>query len=224
MPRPKKPAAKPPKGTQKKPARAPPLTASRKRLAENNLGLAFSLSGKFWAKNRRQMVALRITPDDLLAEAMSAIVTAARGFKPSKGFAFSTYAYSSIKPRFINLIKLRNRQLHIKGSNILSLDSLVKGKGSSEHPLYSLIPHRASIGPAQLKHALVNAVNSLNVSERDKHIFFVNTGLLSGFPVALEETGRMFGGLSRERVRQIGKRIMLLLKKNRDLLALWESK
>ncbi|MBI4044431.1 MAG: hypothetical protein HY392_01860 [Candidatus Diapherotrites archaeon] len=168
------------------------------------------------------MKALAITYDDLLAEAMSALVLAARAFKPSRGFAFSTYAWRSMRWQFVTLIKKRNKELHINKRNILSLDMPVKGTDPSEPSLYALIPHRAGVSTTRLKTTLVDAVDSLKVPERDKRVFFANTGLLSGSPMTLAETGAMFGGLSRERVRQIGNKIMGLLKRNRGLLSLWE--
>lgn len=67
------------------------LTDEQRRLAEENIGLAYKLGG------RASMVPLGMTQEDWQADCFLMLVYAARGYQPDLGFAFSTYYYRSVK-------------------------------------------------------------------------------------------------------------------------------
>lgn len=73
-----------------RPTNNKPLTAAQRRLCEENIALVyFALRG---VRYDRKDEALR---EELVSEGMVGLIRAARGFDPSLGFKFSTYAQAS---------------------------------------------------------------------------------------------------------------------------------
>jgi RNA polymerase sigma factor (sigma-70 family) len=78
--------------TAPKPIR--PLTPERKQLAEDNMQLVSGVMN--YIKERRWIYSFLLSDEDMRAAGMLGLCKAALNFDPTKGFAFSTYAWSCI--------------------------------------------------------------------------------------------------------------------------------
>ena len=66
------------------------LTAEQRQKVEDNIGLAYKTAGRLKSKNPLEF-------DDLLSVCFLGLIKAVQKFDPSKGFAFSTYAVTTMR-------------------------------------------------------------------------------------------------------------------------------
>ena len=73
------------------------LTEDQKRLAEENVRLAYDVVYRYKARNLAVRVAVdKLGDERAVSEALYGLVKAARGYLPALGFKFSTYAFRVI--------------------------------------------------------------------------------------------------------------------------------
>ena len=227
MPRPRKPA-KPRK--KKVPIRKfKALTRNRRvfKLFEDNRGLAFKLARQFWENNKSVFRSQGVELPDLQQEALILLGRAAEDFDPSLGFKFSTLAWEYIVRKLTSLLRRAGKRR--RRARIVSLDQPVKGEHSGE-PLSARIRDKRELETPStgLRNKLLEVINGLRESDRNKRILIERFGLSgeSGGPKTLEEIGRKYG-VSKERIRVIGKRLLKKLREHpeiRNLYDLFRSK
>ncbi len=71
-----------------------PLTEQQRELADKNMSLVYAVINKMCKRRERSIAILGY--DDACGVACMALCRAARGYDPSKGFAFSTYVYKVV--------------------------------------------------------------------------------------------------------------------------------
>lgn len=73
------------------------LTEAQRRLAEENVRLAYDVVYRYKVRNLAVRVAVdKLGDERAVSEALYGLVKAARGYIPSRGFKFSTYAFPVI--------------------------------------------------------------------------------------------------------------------------------
>ena len=170
----------------------------RNHLITENVGLAYTMVARFRGHS--------VDRDDLLGEAMLALLRAVEGFDPCRGCRFSTYACNAIVRSLIQAVKKSNRsgRLRFVGETNI-LDERLRELEDTQNAWSDLFADR-------LRRAL--DVNQGDLTERE------HTVLAERFPMrgesrrTLAQIGNRLG-LSKERVRQIQS---VALAKLRDVL------
>jgi len=154
----------------------------RAYLAEKNLGLAYSMVGRFSAQNTDE--------DDLLSDALYTLMRAMERFNPWKGFRFSTYACNAIARE---LMRRNNRESRHRKR------FLIQHEATFDRPA-----REPDFGTA-LRVERLNAILEKNLGELTELESMVLRGRFRGdrkSRFTLQEIGDAVG-LSKERVRQI---------------------
>lgn len=86
------------------------LTEAQQRLAEENVRLAYDVVYRYKARNLAVRVAVdKLGDERAVSEALYGLVKAARGYIPSRGFKFSTYAFPVIVREVVGAGKVCGR-------------------------------------------------------------------------------------------------------------------
>ena len=158
----------------------------RDYIVEENLGLAYSIVGRFRGKN--------LDWDELRSEAFFALSRAVEGFNPWRGFKFSTYACNAITRALIYVANKTSRY---------RLRFPVEHDASFERPT------RTDNG-SDLYTDRLNRAMDLNLGEltdREAMVIEWRFPTDGGSGMTLGQVGEAIG-LSKERVRQIQKRAL----------------
>jgi RNA polymerase primary sigma factor len=155
----------------------------RDYIVEQNLGLAYSIVGRFRAKD--------VDWDELRSEAFLALVRAVEGFNPWRGFRFSTYACNAIMRSLVHLAKKANKY---------RLRFPVEHDASFERPEREDV--RSDLYADRLSRAL--DLNLGELSDQETMVLSWRFPMGGGVGRTLGEVGDAMG-LSKERVRQIQK-------------------
>jgi RNA polymerase primary sigma factor len=155
----------------------------RDYIVEQNLGLAYSIVGRFRAKD--------VDWDELRSEAFLALIRAVEGFNPWRGFRFSTYACNAIMRSLVHLAKKANKY---------RLRFPVEHDASFERP--GRLDGRSDLFADRLNRAL--DLNLGELTDQETLVIGWRFPLGGGLGRTLGEVGDAMG-LSKERVRQIQK-------------------
>jgi RNA polymerase primary sigma factor len=167
----------------------------REHIVKQNLGLAYSMIGRFGSG--------RLNEDDLLSDAMLAMARAVDRFDPWRGYRFSTYACNVISRA---LIRQGEREYDYRQLFPVQLDASMEPAETGSEPQGQLYVER-------LQRALEGNLGEL--TELEARILADRFPRNDGRGLTLREIGRAVG-LSKERVRQIQN---IALGKLRGLLA-----
>jgi len=148
----------------------------RNQIIEQNIGLAHTIA----LRARRR---LGLDYEEAFKEACIVLASAARGFDPSRGFAFSTYACVSIRPHLHAIARAEARRV----DHCPEDDRLVAATAVARAP--RPIPESSDALLAVLP-------------ERQRFVITRRFGLDGGAPETLERVGKYLGR-NKECVRQI---------------------
>ena len=170
----------------------------RNHLITENVGLAYTMVARFRGNS--------VDRDDLLGEALLALLRAVEGFDPSRGCRFSTYACNAIVRALMQAVKKSNRAGGLRF--VGELDIL----GERLHELEDTPNAWSELFADRLRRAL--EVNEGDLTEREHAVLAERFPMRGESRRTLAQIGHRLG-LSKERVRQIQS---MALAKLRDVL------
>ena len=189
-------------------------------LFEQNKRLAFGAAKWFFRHYGSLCRSAGVTFEELNQEALVKFYECCEKFESERA-RLSTFAYGAIIPLLLNRVV---RELRIKERTV-SLNVDVKRKSGKTVARWSAIEDKMGslrVSDPFLREVLVSEVQRLKGSKRDKDIFIERFGLIGGQPKTLELLGKRFG-ISKERARQIVKRLLTELRREKNLLTIFES-
>jgi RNA polymerase sigma factor (sigma-70 family) len=167
----------------------------REFVVEKNLGLAYSMIGRFSSKN--------VDEDDMLSDAMLGLSRAVDRFNPWKGYRFSTYACNVIARALMRRGKREtNRRRLFPVQYDVTFEKPVELPDGQEQLYVERLSHALNENLGELTDLETSILNKRFTFERRERLTF-------------QEIGRSVG-LSKERVRQIQN---VALGKLREVLA-----
>jgi len=162
-----------------------PLTVEQRALIENNQGLIRKVlvSHGFYIGHDLH--------DDLFQDLVLCMVRVARGFNPALGFKFSTYAYRAL----VNRLNQARSKVRARELTAASEQEDAIRLAADPRPAAEMLESEAR---EQYERAMAC------LPERERMILV----LRHEEGMTLEEVGGVFGGLSRERIRQLEARAL----------------
>ena len=191
---------------------------ARNRLAEANSRFVISIAKKFQGHGLPLI--------DLISEGNIGLLVAIDKFEPEKGFHFISYAVWWIRQSIMKALADKSRMVRLPVNridqadeyaiNVTSLDTPV---GDEDSTLGDFI-ESSDEGPDEqvLAKALTESIDRIlsSFTEKEREIITLRYGLHDHKPMSLKEIGDLYG-LTKERIRQIEKRVLSNLLSNSDV-------